>query len=469
MLRFLLPPMKIRLLLPVFALLLSVLRAADDPAPPAPAPIDGFTYVKTLGRISEYTLDANGLQVLLMPDHSAPVLTFLVTYHVGSRNEVTGTTGATHLLEHLMFKGSLNYERSRGTGYDQILEPLGAGYNATTWLDRTDYFATIASDHLPEVIQLEADRMRNLSLRETDRRPEMFVVRNEFERGENSPGNALEKEIFAAAFMAQPYHHPTIGWRSDIEAVSIAKLREFYDTFYWPNNATVSVIGDITPTVALELVKKSYGAIPRSPKPIPQIYTEEPEQTYPRRVGLRRAGQLGVVEIAHKMPAATDPDYPALSVLGSILGDGKNSRLYKALTDKGLSTGASTGPNFNHDPTLFFTFIPLAPGVKHEDAEKAALAEIERLKKDGVTDHEVATATAMMLAGSAFQRDGTSAVASNLNECIACGDWQLYYTVDDAVKKVTAADVQRVAQHYLVEDQSTTGWFVPVLPSDTKP
>jgi len=467
--------MKLRLLLPLFALLFPVLRAADAPAATAevptaaPATVDGFTFVKTLGRISEYTLDANGLQVLLMPDHSAPVFTMLVTYHVGSRNEVTGTTGATHLLEHLMFKGSTNYDRAKGTGYDQILEPLGASYNATTSLDRTDYFATVASDHLPVVVQLEADRMRNLTLRETDRRPEMFVVRNEFERGENSPGNALEKEIFAAAFMAQPYHHPTIGWRSDIEAVSIAKLREFYDTFYWPNNATVSIIGDFAPATALELVKKSYGAIPRSPKPIPQIYTEEPEQTFPRRVGLKRAGQLGVVEIAHKIPAATDPDYPALTVLGSILGDGKNSRLYKALTDKGLATGASSGPNFSHDPTLFFTYIPLAPGVKPEEAEKAALAAIDQVKEKGVTEHEVATAAAILLASSAFQRDGTSAVASNLNECIASGDWTLYYTVDDAVKKVTAAEVQRVAKKYLVEEQGTTGWFVPILPSEAKP
>ncbi len=465
--------MKLRFLLCALASSLTLMRAADAPAPTPqgtpPATVAGYTFVRTLGAISEFTLDANGLQVLLMPDHSAPVLTFMVTYRVGSRNEVTGTTGATHLLEHLMFKGSEHFNRALGNGYDQILEPLGASNNATTWLDRTDYYVNSASDHLPLIVEMEADRMRNLLLHETDRRPEMFVVRNEFERGENSPINALEKEIFAAAYMAQPYHHPTIGWRSDIEKVTIAKLREFYDTFYWPDNATVSVVGDFAPAVALELVKKHYGAIPRSPKPIPQIYTEEPAQTFPRRVGLKRAGQLGVVALAHKIPAGTSADYPALSVLGSILADGKNSRLYKALTDPGLSTGVSAGPNFNHDATLFFTFIPLAPGVKPEDAEKTALAEIEKLKKDGVTEKEVATAAAKLLADSAFQRDGTFAIASNLNECIATGDWQLYYTVDEAVKKVTAADVQRVAQHYLVEDQSTTGWFVPVVAPDEKP
>lgn len=458
--------MKLRLALCALALTAPALRAASVAAPVS-AP--GFTFIKTVGAISEYRFDANGLAVLLMPERSAPVLTFMVTYRVGSRNEVTGTTGATHLLEHLMFKGSANFNRDRGNNYDQILEPLGATNNATTWLDRTNYFATAASAHLSTIVALEADRMRGLLLREKDRAPEMVVVRNEFERGENSPFNALEKEIFSAAYIAHPYHHDTIGWRSDIEKVPIEKLREFYDTFYWPDNATITIVGDFDPATALDLLKKSYGVIPRAPKPIPHVYTVEPEQSGPRRVTVKRAGQLGVVALAHKIPAGTDPDYPALAVLGAILGDGKNSRLYKALTDPGLSTGVSAGPLFNHDATLHLTFIPLAPGTKHEDAEKTALAEIEKLKKDGVTDKEVATAVAKFLADSSFRRDGTYAVASALNECIATGDWALYYNVDEAVKKVTPADVQRVARKYLLEDKSTTGWFVPILPPEEKP
>jgi len=441
----------------------------STPAATAPAKVAGFTFVKSVGAIAEYRLDANGLTVLLMPEHATPVLTFMVTYRVGSRNEVTGTTGATHLLEHLMFKGSANFNHDKGNNYDEILEPLGATNNATTWLDRTNYFATAASRDLPAIVALEADRMRGLLLREEDRKPEMVVVRNEFERGENSPFTALQKEMFAAAYIAHPYHHPTIGWRSDIETVTIAELRKFYDTFYWPDNATVTLIGDFDPATALALVKQNYGAIPRAPHPIPQVHTIEPEQSGPRRVTVKRAGQLGVVALAHKIPAGTDADYPALAVLGAILGDGNNSRLFKALTDPGLSTGVSSGPYFNHDATLQFTFIPLAPGARHEEVEKIALAEIERLKKDGVTAKEVATAAAKFLADSAFQRDGTFAIASNLNECIATGDWTLFYTVDEAVAKVTPADVQRVARKYLVEDQSTTGWFVPVVPAEEKP
>ncbi len=211
-----------------------VARAAE----PRPVNVPGFTYVRTVGGISEFTLESNGLRVLLMPEHSAPVVTFMVTYQVGSRNEVTGTTGATHLLEHLMFKGTPSYNRALGNSVDQYVETVGGMMNATTYLDRTNYFAVLGRDSLEGYVAREADRMRNLSLREEDRRTEMTVVRNEFEQGENDPTRALDKEINAAAFVAHPYHHPTIGWRSDIENVPIAKLKEFYDTFYWPDNAS---------------------------------------------------------------------------------------------------------------------------------------------------------------------------------------------------------------------------------------
>ena len=218
-------------------------RAAGAPA--APASVAGFTFIKSLGGIDEYRLDANGLAVLIMPDHSAPVVTFQVTYRVGSRNEVTGTTGATHLLEHMMFKGSEHFNDAQGNSIKQYLEHVGGQFNATTSFDRTNYFATLGRDDLDGYVAIEADRMRNLWLRESDRQAEMTVVRNEYERGKNDPNTVLMEEVSAAAYVALPYHHPTIGYKSDIEHVPIEKLRQFYDTFYWPNNATVSVVGDV--------------------------------------------------------------------------------------------------------------------------------------------------------------------------------------------------------------------------------
>jgi zinc protease len=444
-----------RLLISAGLLLSSVLLQA------APVAVNGYAHVKTVGTIDEYTLKSNGLQVLLMPEHSSPTLTVMVTYRVGSRNEVTGTTGATHLLEHLMFKGSKNHTREKGNNVDQLLERTGAMYNATTSLDRTNYFANVGSEHLPTILGMEADRMRNLLLREEDRKPEMTVVRNEFERGENSPIMALYKELYQSAFVAHPYHHSTIGHRSDIEKVSIAKLREFYDTFYWPNNATVTIIGDIDPAKALELVKKSFGVYPHSPKPIPVVYTEEPKQDGPRRVVVKRAGQLGVVAVAHKVPSVKDADFAAVALMSAILTDGKNSRLYKAITNKNLSTGVETDLSIVADPSLHMVFVPLAPGAKHDEVEAIVLQEIERLKKDGVTDVEVKAAAAKNAADAAFKLDGSFGIAGNINEFISAGDWTLFYGLDEAIKKVTAADIQRVANKYLQEDSSTTGWFVP--------
>ncbi len=467
----LLRPRFVTLALASAALALSLspsrLRAAEKPAT-APVKADGFSFVKTVGAISEYQLTANGLAVLLLPEHSAPGVTFMVTYRVGSRNEVTGTTGATHLLEHLMFKGSDAFNRTKGTSSDQFLERVGGNYNATTYLDRTNYYAEIGNEHLEGYIAIEADRMRNLWLREEDRRPEMTVVRNEFEIGENDPEQALDKEITAAAFQAHPYHHSTIGWRSDIEKVSIEKLREFYDTFYWPDNATVTIVGDFDPAAGLALVKKYYGAIPRAPKPIPQVYTEEPAQSGPRRVTIRRAGELGVVGLAYKTPAARHADIPALNVLASILSSGKTSRFYRALTDKNLTLNVSANTGYFHDPSLLNIYANLAPGATHEQVEKALLAEIDLVKTAGVTAAEVATALGKIKAATAYKRDGYFSIAGNLNEDIAAGDWTLYYTLDSAIAKVTTADVARVANLYLDLNQSVTGWFIPLTPPAAK-
>ncbi len=444
------------------------LSAGSSSAAAAPTSAAGFTFVKSLGGIDEYLLDANGLTVLLVPDHSAPVVTFQVTYRVGSRNEVTGTTGATHILEHLMFKGSDNFNDPKGNSVKQYLEKVGGQFNASTAVDRTNYFATIGRDSLEGYVAIEADRMRHLWLHEADRQSEMTVVRNEYERGKNDPDNVLVEEVTAAAFVALPYHHPTIGWRSDIEHVPITKLHDFYDTFYWPNNATVTVVGDIDPAAALGLVKKYYGAYPRSPQPIPNIYTEEPEQSGARRVLVKRPGELGTVLIAHKVPNGRDADQPALEMLDAILSSGKNARLYRALVDKGLALNAGAGTELHRDLSLHTLYASLAPNAAHEDVENALLGEVEKIKTGGVTPAEIARVKQQYIAADAYKRDGTAAVASELNEWIAVGDWTLYVTFPQKVQQVTPAHVQRVAKRYFGENQSTTGWFIPAAPATEK-
>jgi zinc protease len=427
------------------------------------AQVAGFTFVKSVGGIQEYTLDTNGLQVLIKPDHSAPVASFNVTYHVGSRNEVTGTTGSTHLLEHLMFKGSTHFNDPAGNSVKQYLDSRGASFNATTSYDRTHYFATLGSRDFEGYVAIEADRMRNLWLHDADKQAEMTVVRNEFERGKNDPNDVLQEEVRAAAFIAYPYHHPVIGWKSDIEKVSVEQLRSFYDTFYWPNNATVSIVGDVEPAAALALVMKYYGTIPRSPHPIPEVVTEEPEQTGARRVTVNKPGQLGTVEIAYKVPGALHADLPALEVLVEVLSSGKNSRLYRTLVDENLALQADAGVENLRAAGLFEVTATLAPGATHGKVEQILLAQIEMVKADGVTADEVNQVIHQYRAAQAYGRDGTAEVIVDLNEWISAGDWTQYIRQPDAIARVTPVDVQRVARAYLAVNQSTTGWYVPEM------
>ncbi len=422
----------------------------------------GFEFVKESGGIKEYTMTSNGLRVLLKQDNTAPVATFMVTYEVGSRNEAIGYTGSTHLLEHLMFKGSRKFNTKKGNSVFQTLQSLGARMNATTWLDRTNYFAVLPSEHLETLIEIEADRMRSAYIKEEDRQSEMTVVRNEFERGQNSPSGVLDENIWATAYQAHPYHHSTIGWKEDIENVSIERLKEFYDTFYWPNNATAIAIGDFTEADALSMIKKHFGKIRKSTKPIPEVYTAEPKQEGIRAITLKRAGQQGIVGVAHKTPSATDPDAAAFMVLSSILSLGKNSRFYKNITDKGLTTSVYIWDSLFRDPGLFTVYANLSPDVDHKTVEEAIVNEYEKIKKDGVSEEEVKRAQSQLIASMKFSQDGSYAVASGLNEAIASGDWTLYTTYGDKIGAVTKEDIKKIVNKYFLEDLSTIGYFIPL-------
>src|SRR5918997_1469194 len=234
----------------------------------------GISFVAEADGIREYRL-ANDLKALLVENRVAPVATVCVLYRVGSRNEAVGYTGSTHLLEHMMFKGTPDFNKERNTQIAATLQKIGADFNATTWYDRTNYFETVPSDQ-----------------------SEMTVVRNELERGQNEPALVLDEAVYAAAFREHPYHHPTIGWRADVENVPTARLKEFYDTFYHPNNATAVVCGDFEESQALALVNKHFGAFPASGEPIPEVYTDEPRQEGERRLVVRRAGELPLVQVA---------------------------------------------------------------------------------------------------------------------------------------------------------------------------
>ncbi len=418
----------------------------------------GYRYIRTAGGISEYQLNKNGLSVLVMPDHSSPTVTLMVTYRVGSRNESTGNTGSTHILEHLMFKGSKKFNKKTKRNV-WSLENLGARMNATTWLDRTNYYETVPIEHLDIAMQIEADRMRNAILRDEDLKTEMTVVRNEFERGENDPQELLDKEIWAAAFTAHPYHHSTIGWKSDIENANISALQKFYDTFYRPNNATVTVIGDIDAEKTLSRIKKYFGAHSKSKNPIPEMHTKEPAQSGHRRVTVVRANEPNTVGIAWKIPGALHKDTHALQVLSTFLASGKSSIFYRKLVDHGFATNIRVSAFPTRDSGLFTVYVSLAPGIEHAEVEKLIIETFKDLKKS-VDEAGMGRAKKLLEAEVAFARDGSFAVASYINEAIALGDWKFFADFMGKVDKVTDKDVMRILQKYFVADQSTTGYYI---------
>src|SRR6185295_19129042 len=374
---------------------------------PEPEVHSPFDFVKEKAGIREFRLRANRLRVLLLQNRVAPVVTFAVVYHVGSRNEAVGYTGATHLLEHLMFKGTPDYNREKGTAIAAVLEALGARFNATTWFDRTNYYETLPSAQLDVAVKIEASRMRGSLIRDSDRQPEMTVVRNEFERGENSPFQVLYKHTFAAAFREHPYHHPTIGWRSDIEGVTTARLKEFYDVFYHPNNATAMLIGDFETGEALTTIERHFGAIPPSSAPIPKVYTVEPPQEGERRFVVRRAGQVAWCALSWRTVEALHADTHALAVLGNVLGGGLTGRLYQALVEKSLALSVTVVAWQLRDPALFSVFAPVRPGVEPAAVEAVIREEAARVVRDGITAAELEKAQTQIEAEVIFDRDST--------------------------------------------------------------
>jgi zinc protease len=440
----------------------------------------GVSFVAEGDGIREYRL-ANGLKVLLVENRVAPVVTVCVLYRVGSRNEAVGHTGATHLLEHMMFKGTPTFNKGLGTQIAATLQKIGADFNATTWYDRTNYFETVPSDQLALAVRLEADRMRNSFIADADRQSEMSVVRNELERGQNEPAMVLDEAIYATAFREHPYHHPTIGWRADVENVPTARLKEFYDTFYHPNNATAIIVGDFDAVEALALVSEHFGAHPPTPAPVPEVYTDEPPQEGERRLVIRRAGELALVQIAWRVPAvlghtgvlsehelaeraAAPPgenDIFPLILLSAALSNGVTSRLYQALVEAELAVSVQTNCDQFRDPGLFHVYATVRPGVEPGEVERVILDEIARVGAKGLTDEEIEKARRQITAQVAFDRDGTHNVATQISEAEAVADWRFYTSYAANIARVTGADVRRVALRYFTEDTRTVGHFIP--------
>jgi zinc protease len=404
------------------------------------------------------TILENGLKVLVQEVRTAPVVAFMVWYRVGSRNENVGITGISHLLEHMMFKGTPQH----GKGViARTLQRAGASFNASTSLDFTNYHEVLASDRLELAMRLEADRMANALIPEEEHRLEMTVVRSELEHHDDNPRSQLYQETFAHAFHAHPYHWPTIGWRADVEGIRTEQIRAYYRTHYAPNNAFVVIVGDVDTKEALALVRKHFGPIPRGADP-PPVRVDEPEQRGERRFKVRRPGDTPYLMVSWKTPVLRDPDTCALDALGMILGHGKTSRLHQALVEGQLATQADAGNETLRDPFLLIAQATVAPGVALARVEEALLREADRLREGPPAEAELARAKKQLQATFVYARDSIRSLANQLGYYEIVDSWRYLTTYLDEVTKLTPADVQRVAAKYLAEDRRVVGWYEPV-------
>ena len=412
--------------------------------------------------ITEYRL-ANGLHLLLFPDATQETMTVNITYLVGSRHEGYGETGMAHLLEHMMFKGTDKHPEIW-----RELSSRGARPNGTTSFDRTNYFETFPAteENLEWALDMEADRMVNSHIWKKDLDSEMTVVRNEFEAGENSPEQLLRKRMLAVMFDFHGYGHTPIGARSDIENVSIERLRAFYRLYYQPDNAVLTIAGKIDETKTLALVRKKFGSIPRPERKLIPTYTREPVQDGERTVTVRRAGDTQIVSVAYHMPSGLHPDAAAVWLLDEVLGGVPSGRLHKALVEKNKATTAGSYFASFAEPGLIAAYAGLRKEQSIEEARKALLLAIEELKSKPVTEEEVERARVGALKEISLAISKSDILGLQLSEDIAKGDWRLFFLRRDQLKKVTAADLNRLARQYLKASNRTLAEFIPTSNPD---
>jgi len=398
----------------------------------------------------QYTLSTlpNGLTVVLSEDHSTPIVHLNLTYHVGSKNEKPGRTGFAHLFEHLMFKGSKNVLPEAHTSY---VASVGGQSNAYTTDDETVFWETVPSQYLPMILWLEADRMATLRIDQETFAAEREVVKEERRmRVDNQPYGRLNEIIYDQAFTVHPYKHPTIGSMVDLEAASIDDVRDFYRTFYVPSNATLTLVGDFDPSQAMQLVAQYLGRVPKADREVPRDIPKEPPQTKEKRVTLQEPWPLPAVVVAYHITFDGNPDSYPLHIAAKVLSDGQSSRIYKKLVyEKQMAVAAFGNANLIEDPNLLYAVAILQQGHTPDEVANALIGELDRLKTEPITEHELQRSKNQFARDYILQRESNQSKASVLAHAVVIhNDIKTADGEYDIFQNMTAADVQRVARTY---------------------
>jgi zinc protease len=408
--------------------------------------------------------------VLLQESHAAPVATCWVWYRVGSRNEPSGQTGISHWVEHMLFKGTPAIPKG---AMDRLVARNGGTFNGFTWIDFTAYYETLPADRIALGLEIESDRMANALFDPNEVESERTVILSELEGYANYPETWLSEAVNAAAFTAHPYHHPVIGYESDLRAMTRAELYAHYQTYYMPNNAVLVLVGDFDSAKMLELAQRRFGELPPGP-PLPKVRAVEPEPQGERRAVVRRPGPAEYVQIGYLAADCRSQDFAPLAVLDAVLSGAKSltffgggaqtnrsARIYKALVETGMSSGASSSYSPTRDPFLFGLDATVREGHSAAEVEAALIAVVDQLGREGISAQELAKVQKQVRAQVAYGAESVT------NQALQLGMWEVldsHTRVDtllDELAGVTADDVQRVAQTYLTERRRTVGHFIP--------
>lgn len=411
----------------------------------------------------------NGMLVLLREVHAAPVATCWVWYRVGARNEQIGTTGISHWVEHMLFKGTPAIPKGE---MDRLIARNGGTFNGFTSNDYTAYFETLPADRIELGLQIESDRMVNSLFDPAEVDSERTVIISEREGHENDPEWWLSEALMASAFQLHPYRNEVIGWKSDLLAMTREQLYNHYQTYYMPNNAVLVLVGDFQTDEMLKKVEHYFGSLPRGPE-IPKMLTPEPPQQGERRVKIRRPGAAQYVQIAYHTPDCRNQDFAPLLVLDAILSGAKpmsfsggaqtnrSARIYRALMQTQLATYAGSSYRASYDPYLFEFEATVNEGHTADEVERALIAEVEKIQQDGVSEEEMTKVLKQVRAQIAYSGESVTSQALLMGMWEVLDTYKRPETLLDEIAAVTAEDVRRVAQTYLIEDNRTVGHFIP--------
>jgi len=418
------------------------------------------------------TVLGNGLKVLIQEVHTAPLASVWCWYRVGSKDEGPGLTGVSHWCEHMNFKGTRNIPRDQVKG---IIEKFGGSWNGYTWIDQTTYLETASKDALDRMLFIEAERMDGCLYDPADCESERTVIISELQGGENDPEQLLDTEVTATAFKVHPYHHPTIGWQTDLETMTRDDLYGHYRRHYVPSNATLVVVGDVDADETLKAIDKHFGRIPSGSVPS-RVTQVEPEQQAERRVVLRKPGTTAYWKAAFHAPAFQDESFFPLLVADAVLngaaglniwsGGGvsrpqRSARLYRALVDKGLAANVSGSLMPTQHPYLYGIQAGVAEGQTLGTVEEVVLSEIERVRTHGITAEELVKVRAQLRARFVYDADSVTDIAHQIGYFETIASWRTYHELRNRLDAVTVEQVNAAAAKYLTASNRTIGWFEP--------